>query len=105
MTYGEKLKHIRKNNLGLTQTELAESIHFTQTAIERIENGKVKDGSFELLRQLVLVHHVNPYYFIYEKTNEPPILKRTAIASKSILQKISKYENLIDELMAIKRGK
>jgi DNA-binding XRE family transcriptional regulator len=105
MKFGEKLKYIRQEVLNLTQQELADSIHFTQGSIAAIENAKNKEGSFELFRQLVMIHHVNPMYFIYEKSNEPPILKREGSGNKPLLQKIAKYEKLVDQLIEVKKGK
>lgn len=91
--------------LDMTQDELAVSINFTQAAVNAVETGKNKQGSFEMFRQLVLKHHVNPMFFIYEKSNEPAILKREGSGTKPLLQKIAKYEKLVDELLKVKGGK
>lgn len=101
MTFGEKLKHIRKEVLRMTQKELAESLGVRQSAITSIEKGVHKSASFDLFRQLVIVHYVNPMYFILDK-GEPPILKGNR--EKALVQKVSKYEKLIDELHQVKKG-
>lgn len=105
MTFGQKLKYIREEILDMTQLELGASIGFRQSTINSIEKAKNKQGSFELVTQLVLVHNVNPYYFIYENSNESPILKRQGTGTKPLLQKIAKYEKLITQMEAIKNGK
>jgi DNA-binding XRE family transcriptional regulator len=105
MTFGQKLKYIRKEILHLTQQELADSIHFTQAAVNAVETGKNKTTSFELFRQLVLVHHVNPMYFIYEDSREPAILKRQASSEKAYTKKVYEYEKLVEQLVKVRSGK
>lgn len=105
MTFGQKLKYIREEFLELTQQELADSIHFTQAAINAVETGKNKSASFEMFRQLVFKHHVNPWYFIYESSNEPAILKREGSGTKPLLQKISRYEKLLGQMTEVMNGK
>ncbi len=69
MTFGAKVKHIRKNILRLTQDQLSESLGLTQAAINSIENGINKNGSFNFLKKLVTVHSVNPMYFFQMQAN------------------------------------
>lgn len=104
-SFGEKVKYIREELLKMTQEEFGTSIHFTQAAVNAVEKGKNKNGSFEFFKQLVLVHHVNPMYFIYEKSNEPIILKREGSGNKPLLHKLAKYEKKIGELHDIMKGK
>jgi DNA-binding XRE family transcriptional regulator len=105
MSFGQKLKYIREDILNMTQQELADSVHFTQAAINAVEGGKNKTASFELFKQLIIVHHINPWYFIFEKSNEPAILKREGGGTKPLLQKIAKYEKLIGQLTDVWKGK
>jgi DNA-binding XRE family transcriptional regulator len=105
MTFGQKLRFIRKDILNMTQQELADSLDFTQAAINAIEKGTNKNASFDLIKKLVLVHHVNPMYFIYETSTEPPILKSEGSGAKPLKQKIIRYERLIDQLVKLKNGR
>jgi DNA-binding XRE family transcriptional regulator len=104
MTFGQKLKHIRKL-LDLTQGELAESIGSTQTTIHAIEAGTNKNASFGIFQKLVTVHNVNPYFFIIDSPNEPPIIIRNGTATKPLLQKLAKYEKLVEQFSQVRKGK
>lgn len=99
MTFGEKWRYVRKEILRLTQREQADALKVQQSAITAIESGRNQSASFELFARLVLTFGVNPMYFIAEK-GEPVMLNGSR--EKSMLQKITRYEKLISELVKAK---
>lgn len=98
MTDSEKIKHIREM-LKLTQQEFAAKLNVSQGSITSLEKGRNKEMSLTVFKNLVNEFGVNPYFFLSNR-NEPEFSDSTADKRK----KISKYEELIDQLYDIRLG-
>lgn len=105
MTFGEKLKYIRTEILGMTQAELADSIGSRQGTINALEMGANKEPSYHIFKNLVLIHGINPFYFLTNDKNETPILPKGKSQLQAALNKINQYETLIENLQKIKSGR
>ncbi len=96
MSDGEKLKSIREE-LRLTQHDMAAALRISQQAISHLEGGRNRDMSMSILRQLVKRYNVNPYYLV-GNSKEPMFAKPENLLRKKLLG----YEELIDRLVALK---
>ena len=59
----ERLKQIRQN-LGLSQQKLADSLELQRSIIADVERGKVKSPNFKLLRKLEEKYNINPDWLL-----------------------------------------
>jgi transcriptional regulator with XRE-family HTH domain len=96
MTDGEKLRIIR-DDLLLTQAEMAHELGVAQQTISHLERGHNTDMSIDMLRRLVKRFNVNPYFFLTE--NVEPMF---AAPTDALRRKLLEYDKLIDRLHAMK---
>lgn len=100
MTDSEIIKGIREE-LALTQKEMADKLDVSQAAISSIEVGR-NPIYHELFKKIVLILNVNPWYFV--KDNQTVFLSgRTE--NDALKKKLIQYEKLIDKLNQVKDGK
>lgn len=69
MTFGEKVKDIRKNELHLNQTDFAKLLGISRTYVTEIENGRIK-GNTKLLKKLSEITGKSIEYFISNSEDE-----------------------------------
>lgn len=93
MTDAEKLKKIRKQ-MRLSQHEIADLVHVSQSAISSIEAGRNKIY-WDLVLNLVNYANVNPWFLIREET---PVFLSGKSETDALKKKVRSYETLIDKL-------
>lgn len=70
---GERIRRFRIRR-GLTQEELGNMLGVTKGAIQKYENGQIKNFKAETIRKLSDIFKVPPVYFIYDET--PPYMTK-----------------------------
>ena len=72
MSFGERMKH-RREQLGLTQQELANAMQMRQTAISRLEHDGVPNPGAEVLRRLARALRCSVDWLIGLYDDKPPL--------------------------------
>lgn len=63
MSLGDRIRH-RREQLGMTQQQLADHLHIRQAAISRLEHGGVKNPTVPLLKRLALALRCSIDYLV-----------------------------------------
>lgn len=70
---GERIRRFRTKK-GLTQEELGKMLGVTKGAIQKYENGQIKNFKAETIRKLSDIFMIPPVYFIYDQL--PPYMTK-----------------------------
>lgn len=90
------LTELRKE-CGLTQKELADKLHISQSCISRIENNKCEISPF-LLDDLAKFFHVRPEYILGEISNKSESRERIEVTGIYEYEEVVlRYKRLNDE--------
>lgn len=97
---GKKVREIRKL-LRLSQSEFAESIDLSQAALSYIESGESIMG-LPVLRNLINIHKVNPYYLLNEGDDEPMFSKsrKSSMELRELKSKLARVRKSLGVLNA-----
>lgn len=100
MTDGEKLIKLRTEK-GISQHELAMMLGYgSRSTINKIEVGE-RGIPLEMIKRLISVFGLSPYYFFEEETNEDTnweeiINKMKSLSSENLQKVVSLIEELTD---------
>ena len=65
-TVGERIKMLRIER-NMTQEELGEILEITKAAVQKYENGAIRNFKSDTIKNLCEVFHMPPAYFIFDR--------------------------------------